>query len=57
MKRNMIIAALALAGGIASYLINRKRSDGLSDNASLAAGNTHHLTTVFSKAKQRATAV
>ena len=54
MKRNMIIAALAVAGGITAYFVNKKRSSGISDNVGQANSNPHHLTTVFSKAKQRA---
>ena len=54
MKRNMIIAALAVAGGITAYLMNRKRTTGVTENVGQGNANPHHLTTVFSKAKQRA---
>ena len=50
----MIIAALAVAGGVTAYLLNRKRTSGVTETVGQATPNSHHVTTVFSKAKQRA---
>jgi hypothetical protein len=53
MKKNIIMMALAVAGGVATYLLSRKKT-----STELPAGQefdkAHHLTNVFSKAKQQA---
>jgi len=53
MKRNMIIAALAVAG-IATYIWNRKKGESVAESAEQGFDKAHHLTNVFSKAKDHA---
>ncbi len=52
MKRNLIIAVLAIAGGIVSYLLGRKDTTRSVEDFGQGNAKTHHLTNVFSKAKQ-----
>ncbi len=57
MKRNIIIAVLALAGGIISYLMGRKNTNKFGEHVGQGNTKSHHLTNVFSKAKQHATSM
>ncbi len=50
MKKTVIISALAAAAGIATYLLTRKKAPVEPQSAE----RTHHLTNIFSKAKQHA---
>lgn len=50
MKKAMIITGLALAGATAYYFISRL----LKKEEAIAQPRTHHLTDVFSKAKNHA---
>jgi coenzyme F420-reducing hydrogenase alpha subunit len=53
MKKNIIMMALAVAGGVATYLLTRKKAD-IEQNVEQGFDKAHHLTNVFSKAKQQA---
>jgi hypothetical protein len=59
MKRNTIIAlstaATALAAGIATYIIKKRRNKRQPEQSTLPP-QSHHMTDVFSRAKQHATA-
>ncbi len=54
MNRNLIIAA-SVAAGIAAYLFTNRRPKSINNKAARANVKSHHLTSAFSKAKQRAT--
>jgi hypothetical protein len=56
MKRNVLIAALAVLGGIVSYLLSRRDSSNTFESVSETPAKKHHLTNAFSRAKQYATA-
>lgn len=49
--KKILIAALA-AAGVVAFLLTRKKSPSPGHNRN--AGQTHHLTNVFSRAKQHA---
>lgn len=49
MKKSIIIAALT-AAGVVAYLLNRKKTT----PSPVVPEHSHHLTNVFSKAKQKA---
>ncbi len=54
MKRNTIIAVLAIAGGIISYLMGRKNTNKKVEHVGQGNTKSHHVTNVFSNAKQQA---
>jgi hypothetical protein len=53
MKRNMIIAAVAVAG-IATYLFRRNKSMSNNETNGTSSPRSHHLVDSFSRAKQHA---
>lgn len=52
MNKNIIIAVSAIAGGVAAYFLLRKL---WTKEEEQAPARSHHLTDVFSKAKEYAT--
>jgi hypothetical protein len=52
-KNNILMVALAVAGGVATYLLSRKKA-GSEAPVEHEFDKAHHLTNVFSKAKQQA---
>lgn len=52
--RNMLIGALAVAG--AAYLYKRYRNGGAEEVKQISRKAKHHLTNIFSKAKEMQTA-
>jgi hypothetical protein len=52
MKRNIILATVAVAAGVAYFIRRRMNSSKMNGNSHSAAKPSHHLTNVFAKAKE-----
>ena len=54
MKKNILIAAAAAAAGIAYYFVRKRKSTKVNGYASHGSKPVHHMTDVFSRAKEQA---